>query len=304
MGRKRAARSADTIMTLLYRLIGPGVLLAVGLAGIFVVADALGRTDRAAERRALVARSDDLTARALGSGSALACLDAAAGDATETACEAAVFSSPQATAAAVAYIGARLDLLADARAVPGLAARLAGSRRAIELDRYGIAAHVLSQRDGCTAAQCDGFALVADANMLKSNIRAQTFDQYVSRHAGAWAAPQPATPPANAPAVSQAAPPVALPGALPQTASAQPPAEARPVASKYDFPSAASIPPGSIMNTEPPLSKEAAAAKAEALVQAAPGDKTPPLPIDPAKTPVPPKRPQVPNEPADIAPAR
>ena len=58
------------------------------------------------------------------------------------------------------------------------------------------------------------------------------------------------------------------------------------------------------MNSAPTLSKEAAAAKAEALAQSAPGDKTPPLPVDPAKTPVPPKRPQAANEPADIAPAR
>lgn len=300
------ARSADTIMTVLQRLIVPGVVLAVGLAGVFVVADALSRNDRAAERRALLARSDDLTARALASGSALGCLDAAAGDATETACEAAVFASPQATAAAVAYIGARLELLADAKAVekalPDVAPRFAGTRRAIELDRFGIAAHVLSERDGCTAAQCSGFALVADANVLKSNIKAQIFDQYVSRHAAAWNGPAAARP--AAPEVSQAAPPAAPPGTLPQTASAQPPAEARPVSSKYDFPSAASIPPVSIMNSEPPLSKEAAAAKAEALVKAAPGDKTPPLPVEPSKTPVPPKRPQAANEPADIAPAR
>ncbi|MBS0245858.1 MAG: hypothetical protein JSR61_04495 [Proteobacteria bacterium] len=283
-------------MTVLHRLIVPVVLLAIGVAGIYVVADALGHNERAAERRALLARSDELTARALAGNSALSCLDAAAGDATETACEAAVFASPQSTAAAVAYIGARLDLLADAKAMPGLAPRLSGTRRAIELDRFGIAAHVLSERDGCSAAQCAGFALVNDANMLKSNIRAQTFDQYVSRHAGAWNAPaQPV-----APAVSQALPPATLP----QTATAVPQPEGHPVPSKYDFPSANSIPPVSIMNAEPPLSKEAAAAKAEALVKAAPGDKTPPVPIDPAKTPVPPKRPQAANEPADIAPAR
>ncbi len=293
------ARSADTIMTMLYRLIVPGVVLAVGLAGIFVVADALGRNDHAAERRALMARSAELTARALASGSALSCLDAAAGEATETACEAAVFGSPQATAAAVAYVGARLDLLADAATTPEVAPRLAGIRRAIELDRFGIAAQVLNHRDGCSATQCSGFALVADANMLKSNIKAQTFDQYVSRHAAAWVAPQPAQPaaPANSPANSPAMSQGPVPPALPQTASAQPPAEGRPVSSKYDFPSAASIPPVSIMNTEPPLSKEAAAAKAEALVKAAPGDKTPPVPIEPGKAPVPPKRPQVPNEP-------
>jgi len=264
------------------------VLLGLGVAA-FAIADQMAADRRAAHERAVIARSDELTARAMAPGSALACLDAAPGDATETACEAAVFGSPQSTSAAVAYIGARMALLADAKDMPALAPRLAATRRAIELDRFGIAAQVLSQRDGCSAAQCTGFALVTDSSMLRSNLKARTFDQYVSRHAGAWNAPPPPAQPTG-PQTSQAP----MQPALPQTASAQP--EARAVSSKYDFPSAASIPPVSIMNSEPPLSKEAAEAKAAAVTSGAPGDKTPPVPIEPSKTPVPPKRPQVPNE--------
>ncbi|MFA6265869.1 MAG: hypothetical protein WC670_09175 [Pseudolabrys sp.] len=297
----------ETTPSLVTRLLLPAaIVLAVGVAA-FAVLDRMASDQRAARRMALLSRSDDLTARALASGSALPCLDAAAGDAIETACEAAIFASPQSTAAAVAYIGARLSILADAKGAGELGARLAPSRRAIELDRFGIAAHVLSERDGCSAAQCPGFALVTDANMLKSNMKSRTFDQYVSRHATAWnALPTPQAP--TAPAVTQATP-QAAPGA--QVAVTEP----RPVSSKYDFPSAASIPPVSIMNSEPPLSKEAAAARAAALQAAAPGDKTPPLPqsdkaadkaadTPPEKTPVPPRRPQAANEPADIAPAR
>lgn len=271
------------------------VLLGLGVAA-FAIADQMAADRRAAHERAVIARNDELTARAMAPGSALACLDAAPGDATETACEAAVFGSPQATAAAVAYIGARMALLADAKDMPALAPRLAATRRAIELDRFGIAAQVLSQRDGCSAAQCTGFALVTDSSMLRSNLKARTFDQYVSRHAVTWNAP--AAVAAEKP-VASAQPPAAAPA--PVTAAAEP----RQVSSKYDFPSAASIPPVSIMNAEPPLSKEAADAKQAAASQgAAMGDRAPPAPPQPERTPVPPKRPQAANEPADIAPAR
>lgn len=287
------------ISVLLARTATPlAVLLGLGLAA-FAVADQMAADRRAAHERAIIARNDELTARAMAPGSALACLDAAPGDATETACEAAVFGSPQATAAAVAYIGARMALLADAKDMPALASRLAATRRAIELDRFGIAAQVLSQRDGCSAAQCTGFALVTDSSMLRSNLKARTFDQYVSRHAATWNAP--AAVAAEKP-VASTQPPVAVAPqpAAPVTAAAAP----RPVSSKYDFPSAASIPPVSIMNAEPPLSKEAADARQAAAAQgAALGDRAPPAP-QPERTPVPPKRPQAANEPADIAPAR
>jgi len=271
------------------------ILLAVGLAA-FAVADQMAASRRAAAERALIARSDDLTTRALAPGSALSCLDAVAGDATETACEAAVFASPQATAAAVAYIGARLSLLADSKDMPAIAARLSASRRAIELDRFGIAAHVLSERDGCSAVQCTGFALVSDSSMLRSNLKARTFDQYVSRHAATWnAAPAAPVPPASPPPAMSQAP------AVPPPAAQASVAEPRPVSSKYDFPSAASIPPVSIMNAEPALPKEAAAAQAAAAPGAAAGDKAAP---PPERTPVPPRRPQAAKEPADIAPPR
>ncbi|WP_147292643.1 hypothetical protein [Undibacter mobilis] len=274
------------------------VLLGLGVAA-FALAEQMSADRRAAHERAVIARSDELTARAMAPGSALACLDAAAGDTTETACEAAVFGSPQATAAAVAYIGARMALLADGRDMPALAPRLAATRRAIELDRFGIAAQVMSQRDGCSAAQCTGFALVTDSSMLRSNLKARTFDQYVSRHAVHWnAAPAAADKP-----VASAQPPVQVVPVLPTPAVAA--SEPRPVSSKYDFPSAASIPPVSIMNAEPALSKEAADARQAVAAQgAALGDRAPPAPPQPERTPVPPRRPQAANEPADIAPVR
>ena len=269
------------------RLLVPiAVLVIVGL-GLTAVLDRLAQNERAAERRSLNERAAQLTAQALAPGSALACLDAAAGEAVENACEQAVFSGPRKTAAAVAYMAARLTLLADGldfarREDPDFAAHLAGLRRAIELDRYGIAAHVLAVRDGCTAERCAAFALLGDTNVLKSNLKAQVFDQYVSRYAGGWNQSEPKNEPVAA-APPQAAAPVAR---------AAGPAGA-PLAKGYDFPSAASIPPVSIMNPEPPLSKEAADARAAQTPAEGQGS-----------VPAPPKRPPPQREQAAPLPLR
>lgn len=298
----------------LIHLLLPAAALAAAVLAVFAVLDRMSLDDSAAERRALAERREMLNASALTPGTALACLDGGAGDAAESACEAAVFASPQSTAAAVAYIGARLTLLADAQARdPALAQSLAASRRAIELDRFGIAAHVLSARDGCTASACAAFGLVKQANVLKANMKAQVFDQYVSRHASAWngpAAPPHPEPPAAAvtppetPALSQAAPGLA-PAPATETAAAAPAVEPghQPVPSKYDFPSAASIPAVSIMNAEPALPKSAAAAQAQADGAPSPSSAPEARRIE-APIPVPPRRPQPHREPADLSPPR
>ena len=53
---------------------------------------------------------------AIAPGSALSCLDEMAGEAVSTACEKAVFASPEAVAAAVKYVAAQLALLKDGTA--------------------------------------------------------------------------------------------------------------------------------------------------------------------------------------------
>jgi hypothetical protein len=261
----------------------PGIArVLVGLAGLGVVAvavlavlDRLDVGERAAERRAILARNAELTARLLAPGSALACLDGAAGEAVENACEKAVFANPETTAGAVAYVGARLALMADAAEFgandPQLLKSFSAARRAIELDRYGIAAHVLSVRDGCTAERCPSFALLQYVDTLKANMRAHAFDGYVARYAAAWNKTEPVaekTP-------SSAAPVASAPKSESPTS---------PVESRYDFPSAASIPPVSIMNVEPPLTKEPATTAS--VPQAAEN------PAPTTRLPVPPKRPQ------------
>ena len=223
---------------------------AVAALGIFVILDRLAINERTAEQRALLERNLQLSAAAVAPGSPLSCLDSAAGEQVENFCEKALFADAQSTASAVVYMGARLQLLAEAaslaqRGQPEPLAALVGTRRAIELDRYGIAAHVLAVRDGCTAERCAAFAMLQDAATLKANLKVQAFDSYVARYASVWGKSEP---------VAEKQPPAAAPA--PVASASEPPVVAHPLGSRYDFPSAASIPPVSIMNAEPPLPKE------------------------------------------------
>lgn len=212
--------------------------------------------DRTSERRALDARASELVARAVAPNSVLACLDGLSGEATEAACERAVFATPESLAAAVSYVAAQITLFQDGiefvnRRDASYAASLAGLRRAIETDRFGITAHVLMTRDGCTTEQCAFLSLLGDANRVRANLNERAYDAVVSRHAGGW----PARSRSNA------------------STAASPPGPG------ISFPSAASIPPVSIMNAEPPA---APAATAPAAPQTA----------APAAAPTPPPRPR------------
>src|SRR5665213_29956 len=256
------------------RLLLPVMVLAIVSVGAIAVLDRMAEADRFAERRALTQRDAELTAQALVPGSNLSCLAGGAGEAVENACERMVFASPQSTAAAVAFMAARLRLLSDGLAFaragdPDYAVTLSGLRRAIELDRFGLAAHVLALRDGCTAERCPAFALLHDANVIKSNLKAQIFDQYVSRYAGNWNKNEQLAPMAERQPLATA--PVASLSEAPVKA---------PVPDKYDFPSAASIPAVSIMNPEPKLPRDATDAQA-----AAPNRGESDVPVPPKRPP-------------------
>ena len=99
----------------LLRLAIAAAVIGAGAFAVTAVLDRLALDSQAAERRALLQRNAELNVSVLAPGSALACLDGGAGEAIESACEKAVFSSAQSAAAAVAYVGARLALLKDAR---------------------------------------------------------------------------------------------------------------------------------------------------------------------------------------------
>jgi hypothetical protein len=147
-----------------------------------------------AERRALEARRSELTARAATPGSPLGCLDALAGVSVERDCEQAIFASPTSAAVAVSYATARLQLLADGiafarRADPSYESSLSGLRLAAQNDAYGIYAHILATRDGCTSERCDAFALVGDPSTLKVHLRQRLYANYLAQHRDGWGQP-------------------------------------------------------------------------------------------------------------------
>ena len=92
----------------------------------------------------------------------------------------------------MSYVSAQLALLADladhARTDPSYDPMLANLRRAVESDRFGIVAHVLAVREGCTADQCGAFALLFDFSRVSANLTERTYDFYIERHVGGWPA--------------------------------------------------------------------------------------------------------------------
>jgi hypothetical protein len=249
------------------------------------------------ERRALDDRKAALMAGSIAPGSALSCLDELAGEAVETACEKAVFASPESVASAVKYVNAQLSLLDDgtayvARGDAAYAAELAPLRTAIELDRFGLVAHVLGTREGCTVERCDALTGFRDSTRVLANLRDYTFEEQVKKYTAIWNAPRPAEG-----VVAAVGPPVALP-------SAQGPGTLAP---RYDFPSSKSIPPVDIMAPE---AREAApqrdAAPPRDVMPPPPREAPPPAAAEPSSqsatvapaapaaiTPMPPRRPQV-----------
>ena len=209
--------------------------------------------DRSAERRDLEMRAAELNAQSLAPGSPLACLNGLAGEDVEAACEKALFAAPATVAAATSYAAARLALLADMAAYikrggANIDSALLPLRRSLEADRFGFVAHVLAMRDGCTSDNCRALALLHDPSHVRANLSGQTLDRYLDRYLAAWAQ-SPDVPLADATSPSSA---TGQPGAPGQ----------RKVMVDIDFPTAASIPPVSIMNPEPPGPPAAAAVAA------------------------------------------
>ena len=223
-------------------------LFRVGLIAAVVLGAWLYVQQRdVSERRALDDRKTALMAGSIAPGSALSCLDELAGEAVEAACEKAVFASPEAVAAAVKYVTAQLALLDDGTAYAqrgdaSYAAELAPLRTAVELDRFGLVAQVLKEREGCTVDRCDALTRFRDSTRVLGNLRDHTFEEQVKKYTAIWNAPRPAEG-----VVAAAGPPVALPAAAPGPGT---------VAPRYDFPSSKSIPPVSIMAPEAPPPRE------------------------------------------------
>jgi hypothetical protein len=213
------------------RSLPAAVLVLIAVVGAcWWVGDYLARRDRAAEQRALDARVFELATRAFMPGSALGCLDPLVAETMEDTCEKTIFASPEATAAAISYVAAQLAVLGSAgehAADPGMLAL----RRALEADRFGIVAHVLAARDGCTSDQCSAFAWLEDPSRIKVHLAERPFEARVKTYSASW-------PPAGSRAVATSAP-ASAPGAAAR------------VPNNLYFPSASSIPPVNIMTAEP-----------------------------------------------------
>lgn len=221
-----------------------------------------------AERSALQARAEVLTAQALAPGSPLACLNALTGDSVQGACEKAVFASPASVASAVSYVAAQFVLLSDMTDYakrgggPSIENTLLPLRRTLEADPFGFLAHVLVMR-GCSSENCPAFALLHDPSHVRTNIIAQTLRHYLDQYREVWAR-------------SSDASVADLPETGPATTGAIAPGKRK---VDIDFPTAASIPPISIMNPEP---------KGPANTDAARKEKSPAHSgVDPVWTPAP-----------------
>lgn len=219
---KSVANGALTVIT----------LLAIGIA-VAATMRVYGPVAQAApsEARAQAVATANLPA--------LSCLDDLAGDAVLVGCEKALFGSPDAAAAAVSYTAARIDRLMAlgdaATAEKSLTPDMKVLRKALEHDRYGLVAQVLVARDGCTQFDCAAFRSLTDQQQVAANMDAHLYDMLVARYAPTW----------NAPAAGSAMPPSGALAGLPTTMPTGKPTNA-------EFPSAASTPPVSIMNPEPP----------------------------------------------------
>jgi hypothetical protein len=259
------------------------VVLATVAAGMAVLAGSTAH-ERLLDRLAIARRAAELQARVLLPGSPLACLDGLTGTAAEPMCEAVLFGRPENTAMAVSYVAAQVTLLADAAFAsasdPEIAQALALVRRALAADRFGVVAHVLAARAGCTADACDVLTLLESPERVRSNLRERPFDGRLRRHASAWPVGSDATDANGNPAPYGGTYGPSATGASLVT-SPELAGTGKPFSSRYDPPSAASIPPVSIMMPE---SGGPGAAPATRVTPAVPARAPKAAPLTPSRT--------------------
>lgn len=279
-------------------LLRSGLLILAGVLVGSVLTDNLWSGNDGTLRRSLETRAAELTARSLAPGSALACLDAVASSEIEAACEKALFDTPEAVAAAIAYVDARVTLVV---AGAPLAERDASYRpsferalRAIEADRFGLVAHVLTTR-GCQSAACADLKLVRDNSQIMANMMARTFESHVARHAAAWQSGSTDVASASQSSGGLSLAPPAPVAPAPVTVGA---ARGAPTP-QFDYPTSASIPAVSIMNAEPAAPGSATGERAAARAEQHP---EPRAKATPKRSSPPPRRQAVQEAPAAAPP--
>lgn len=266
---------------------------AVLILGLGLVAlDRLDAQGKADQRRAIEARIMALNAQALLPNSNLACLDAAGGDLMHEACEKSLFAGPEQLAAALNFVGARLDVLREIAVLPDRNEAAYESLRApivrsLEADRFGLVAQVLVARDDCQPAACYAFDILPRRDQIVANMNARAYDMRVAQFAASWSEKAGAQPGA------------VLASQTPQQTSPHAPLN-------IDFPTADSIPAVSIMSNEPgrPGQNGVAAAPRPESRQQPPPPQPQPQP-QPTASPAPPtvQAPPPPRRPAQKAQA-
>lgn len=238
------------------RSVANGALTVMTLLAVAVAAAATVRGLGGEEAGAVAARASFGGAASM---PALSCVDDLAGDSVEAACEKVLFGSPDHVAAAVSYAAARLDrltVLGDVSAASrAMTPELQALRRAVERDRYGLVAHVLVARDGCTAAMCPAYRSLTDQRQIVANIEGRVYDGLVTRYTPMWSGASAAADSGSAAPLNPAAA-AALTGGQPSLPTGKP--------TDAEFPSSASIPPVSIMTSEPATGAAAPSASATA----------------------------------------
>ena len=191
----------------------------------------------------------------------LSCIDELAGDVVLAACEKTLFGSAESVAAAVAYAASQITLLTSlgdvATANKGGGSDLLALRRAVERDRYGLMAYVLTVRDRCTPSACRAFRSLTETRQIATNMEDRVYEGMIMRYASSWNAPQAAT---------------GMIAALPPSVPTGKPTNA-------EFPTSASTPPVNIMTPEPPLG---AAPKPSSAAPASPAAPRPAVATPPA----------------------
>lgn len=180
---------------------------------------------------------------------ALSCLDGLAGDSVEAACERAVFGAADTAAAAVSYTASQVSRLIAAGGARSLSPELQVLKRAVERDRYGLVAQVVTVRERCSINDCSLYRVLSDPSQIKANINERLYDTLVERYAAAWNS-------------ATAAAPAPVAGMLPGMPTGKP--------TSVDFATSTSIPPVSIMSAEPPPPAPPAAKQSLPAKQAAP----------------------------------
>ncbi len=94
----------------------------------------------------------------------------------------------------MAYAASQITLLTSlgdvATANKGGGSDLLALRRAVERDRYGLMAYVLTARDRCTPSACRAFRSLTEPRQIVSNMEDRVYESLIMRYASSWNTPQ------------------------------------------------------------------------------------------------------------------